>query len=116
MLQGNATDDSVFLVATIPPPPGESDIYSAATRIQQAPLTGLAALLRGGEVDDADLELRAALRHPPLLSVDGSLHEADDDHDVARVTSSFGTTREWLMVVGLAVAGATAVFALAVAF
>lgn len=113
MLQGNATDDSVFLVATIPPPPGESDIYSAATRIQQAPLTGLAALLRGGEVDDADLELRAALRHAPLLSVAGSLHEADNDHGV---TSSFGTTREWLMVVGLAVAGATAVFALAVAF
>lgn len=114
MLQGNATNDSVYLVATIPPPPGESDIYSAATRIQQAPLAGMAALLQGGEVDDADLELRAALRHPPLLCVAGALHQADND--VARVTSSFGTAREWLMVAGLAVAGATAVFALAVAF
>ncbi len=109
-------DDSVYLIATIPPPPGESDVYSAATRVQQAPLMGMAALLQGGEIDDEDLELRAALRPTPLLCVTGPLLVADNDHGAVRVTSSFGTAREWLVVAGLAMAGASAVFALALAF
>ena len=63
MLQGNATNDSVYLVATIPPPPGASDAYSAVTRIQQAPLADRAALLRCGEAEEEGIASEAA----PLL-------------------------------------------------
>ena len=116
MLQGNATSDSVYPAATIPPPPGESDIYRAATRVQQAPLTGMTALLQGGEVDSADRELRAALRHAPTLRVAGPVREADDEPGALCLANGFGTTREWLVVATLAVAGASAVFAVALVF
>jgi len=111
MLQGNATNDSVYLVATIPPPPGASDAYSAVTRIQQAPLADMAALLRCGEAEEEGIASEAA----PLLLVSGPVRQADNDHG-APLLPSFGTAREWLVVAGLAVVGASAVFAISIAF
>jgi len=110
MLQGHATDDSIHLVATIPPPPGETDAYSAPTRLQE-PLADIAALMRCGEEDEVDVEIHTS----PFLFVAGPLHEASNDHG-RRAQSSFGSAREWLVVAGLAVLGASAVFAVSIAF
>jgi hypothetical protein len=38
-------DQAVFIVATVPPPPGESDAYSAATKLQGPPLAMIAAMM-----------------------------------------------------------------------
>ena len=110
MLQGHATDDSTHLVATIPPPPGESDAYSAATRLQ-GPLANLAALMSCGEEEEEDVEIDLA-----LLSIAGPFREASNDHGARRAQPSFGTARQWIVVAGIAVVGASAVFALSIAF
>jgi len=113
MLEDDATNDSVYLVATIPPPPGESDVYSAATRVQPAPLADMAALLDGGEMAEDEVEVDVQ----PVPHLGDHVSDASaDDRGAVLETSTMGTSREWLMVVGLAVVGASAVFAVSIAF
>lgn len=110
MRQGHAIDDSIHLVAPVPPPPGESDAYRVATRLQ-GPLANMAALMSCGEEEEEDVEIDLA-----LLRIAGPLREASNDHGSAEVHPSFGTAREWIVVAGIAVVGASAVFALSIAF
>lgn len=48
--------DELFIVATIPPPPGESDAYSATTKLQGPPLAMIAAMMD----NVVDLQLAAS--------------------------------------------------------
>ena len=119
MLEDDATNDSVHLVATIPPPPGESDVYSAATRVQPAPLADMAALLDCGETAEGeaegDVEGEVEIDVQPVPQLGDHVLDAGIDHGAVPETSPMGTSREWLMVVGLAVVGASAVFAVSIA-
>lgn len=117
MLEDDATNDSVYLVATIPPPPGESDVYSAATRVQPAPLADMAALLDCGETaEEEEEEVEVEVDGQPVLHLGDPVRDASADDVAPLETGTMGTSREWLMVVGLAVVGASAVFAVSVAF
>ncbi|HSO36568.1 MAG TPA: hypothetical protein VLT33_28780, partial [Labilithrix sp.] len=106
MLQGHAIDDSIHLVATTRLPPGESDAYSAATR-HQSPLADMAALMSCGEEVEEDVEIDLA-----LLRIAGPFRQASNDHGARKVQPSSGSAREWIVVAGIAVVGASAVFAL----
>lgn len=88
-----STEDSIFVVATVPPPPGEVDAYSAGTKVQAPPVALMELLARqdaeaaaaglpsgyvaclevleGESLGEADLD--------PVLELDDSFGEADLD-------------------------------------
>jgi len=57
-------EEDVFVVATVPPPPGESDVYNAATKLQAPPIAMVTAMMNAG----VDIEqISAILRREDVI-------------------------------------------------